>query len=66
MARGGGLGEANLECSQVLKGPRLSAASQANRNANANRQDFTKCSELQVNSAALTRERAGEEGQEHR
>lgn len=40
---------ANLECSQVLKGPRLSAAWQANRNTNANRQDFTECSELQVN-----------------
>lgn len=40
---------ANLECSQVLQGPRLSAAWQANRNTNANRQDFTECSELQVN-----------------
>lgn len=58
--------EANLECIQVLMGPRLSAAWQANRNTNGNRQDFMECSELQVNSMALTREQTREQGQEHR
>ena len=53
--------ETNLECSQALKGLHLSAAWQANRNTNANRQDFTECSELQVNSVQLARERVGEE-----
>lgn len=41
--------EANLECIQVLMGPQLSAT------PNANRQDFMECSELLVNSVALTR-----------
>lgn len=35
---------------------------QANRNTNANRQDFRECSELQVNLVALTGERARERG----
>lgn len=54
MGVGGGIVESyteqvNLECIQVLMGPRLSAT------PNANRQDFMECSELLVNSVALTR-----------